>query len=1323
MKLIERFARKFAQQPQPADPGQAPLLMALEPRIMFDASVGVVAQDAAAQTTADAAKDSTSSNETANAQGQGATADTGGQQGSQRHEVVFVDGQVTNTAQLLDGLSANAEVVILDPTKDGLQQMADYLKGREGLDAIHLLSHGADGTVQMGNVWLASSNLSEHREALESIGAALKADGDLMLYGCNVGEGAKGQLFIDQLAAMTGADVAASVDGTGAAALGGNWTLERSSGVIETGTLSVAGYTSLMAVNYTGGPSGTAPLLGASGSLMRAVVGDFNNDGRADILYQGAGVAAAWNLALGNANGTFTVVSQAASPFAFVTLPDAATGGVNYHAADFDGDGDIDLLVAAVSGPSLTLFRNNGSSFTAEALSGGPTNGVRSLAGDFDGNGSIDFLYQTDSVPGSSWRVMLNNGNGSFVDMLSTDSLSPFRSLALPDFSAYNFKAADIDGDGDTDLLYMIAGGQIRYFRNDNALFTEVAGGVSGLPVTTVNRVVVGDFDGDGDADVLYQTGSNGTAWRYARNDGGSFTDLAQADSPFSGVSLADMTNQQYRVGDFDGDGDLDIFVSSTTASSVYFQGGSLPKLVSATPADNALNASPSANIVLTFDQSVSKGSGNIYIVRTSDNVVVQTIAVGSSAVTGSGTTWSIDPPMDLAQGVEYAVRIDGKTFANTNGQAYKGIQDLTTLNFTTASNQAPVVGNVNGDTITYTEGSTIALLDQGSNAVVTDGDSANFSGGNLRVEITTGGTTAEDVLMVRDQGSGAGMITLTGNSIFHSGVLIGSYVGGTAGNALVISLNASATPTAVSALVQNLGYRNSNTTDPSGAARTVRVTLTDDTGTASTAATVTVNVATVNDAPVVSVTPSNPTFTEKGAAVSVFSGASINTVEAGQSVTQMVVRVSNVANGSSEKLIIDGSEVSLTAGTSLVTTNGLSVSVTVTAGTATVTLTHAGLNSAAAQGVVNGIGYRNDSQAPSDAARTVTLDSVRDSGSTANGGINAVAVGVASVVSLVAVNDAPTLSGGPYAVPTINEDTISPGVLVSTVLAGATYADADSGGLSGIAVTATTGRGTWQYSTDNTNWTNFGTVSGSGALLLSSTTYVRYVPDGANSESASFTYRAWDRTSGTASATTMRSTADVTINGGTTAFSNGTAQATLAVSAVNDAPVMNPVAPVMTPLTDGSTNNAGDLVSSLIGGISDVDTGALSGIVVTGTTATYGTWQYSVNGGATWNNVGIVSNSAALMLRGTDRVRFVPDGIRSETATITFKGWDQTTGTAGWQGVKSQISAPPILVQARKRHQVGILIIEAPMLPLSLLLSVKFLTGPLARAYSHKRG
>jgi hypothetical protein len=114
----------------------------------------------------------------------------------------------------------------------------------------------------------------------------------------------------------------------------------------------------------------------------------------------------------------------------------------------------------------------------------------------------------------------------------------------------------------------------------------------------------------------------------------------------------------------------------------------------------------------------------------------------------------------------------------------------------------------------------------------------------------------------------------------------------------------------------------------------------------------------------------------------------------------------------------------------------------------------------------------------------------------------------------------------------------------------------------------------------------------------------------------------------------------------------------------------MTGVLPTLTGLTDTSTNNAGNLVSSLIGGITDVDTGAVKGIAITGLTGTYGKWQFSLDNGTSWTDVGAVSN-AALVLNTTNKVRFVPDGIHGETATIIYKAWDQTGGTAGLEGTK----------------------------------------------------
>ena len=152
---------------------------------------------------------------------------------AQRSEITFIESNVADLPTLLKGL-AGGEVHVLDAGRDGLQQIAAILAGREGIDALHVVSHGATAAVNFGALKLDGGNLDAHRAELDTIGRAMADGGDILLYGCEVGAGSVGAAFIDRLADATGADVAASANLTGAAAQGGDWRLEIRSGQIET---------------------------------------------------------------------------------------------------------------------------------------------------------------------------------------------------------------------------------------------------------------------------------------------------------------------------------------------------------------------------------------------------------------------------------------------------------------------------------------------------------------------------------------------------------------------------------------------------------------------------------------------------------------------------------------------------------------------------------------------------------------------------------------------------------------------------------------------------------------------------------------------------------------------------------------------------------------------------------------------------------------------------------------------------------------------------------------------------------------------------------
>ena len=132
-----------------------------------------------------------------------------------------------------DGTERRVEVYVLDGKRDGIEQISEVLAGYTGLDAVHIISHGSDGQVQLGSGALDAAALAANSQSVNDWGNALSLDADLLLYGCNLAASEAGQSLVTTLAGLTGADVAASDDLTGSVALGGDWDLEYQSGSIE----------------------------------------------------------------------------------------------------------------------------------------------------------------------------------------------------------------------------------------------------------------------------------------------------------------------------------------------------------------------------------------------------------------------------------------------------------------------------------------------------------------------------------------------------------------------------------------------------------------------------------------------------------------------------------------------------------------------------------------------------------------------------------------------------------------------------------------------------------------------------------------------------------------------------------------------------------------------------------------------------------------------------------------------------------------------------------------------------------------------------------
>jgi len=252
------------------------------------------------------------------------------------------------------------------------------------------------------------------------------------------------------------------------------------------------------------------------GSGSAPIFADLDGDGDLDALVGNADGRLRYFRNVGSAvTPQYSELTGAANPFNGFDVGNRSTPAV----ADLDGDGDLDVLVGAADG-TLLYFRNTGSASVPVYVdvAANPLAGTNPLAGidvgnhsspavvDLDGDGILDLVVGNADGTLDAYR---NNGTVLLPDFVPlAGTADPFAGIDVGTDSAPAL--ADIDGDGDADLLLGESGGTIRYFENSGSSRAPVYMARSGAanPFDTVNvgnlcMPTLADLDRDGDADLV----------------------------------------------------------------------------------------------------------------------------------------------------------------------------------------------------------------------------------------------------------------------------------------------------------------------------------------------------------------------------------------------------------------------------------------------------------------------------------------------------------------------------------------------------------------------------------------------------------------------------------------------------------------------------------------------------------------------------------------------------------------------------------------------------------------------------------------------------
>jgi|GEM_PF-1444474 len=490
------------------------------------------------------------------------------------HCIAFIDSRVADYETLIAGFSADTRWHVLVAQQDGVAQIERLLAGESGLDAIHIISHGAPGTLYLGSTLLTSSNLPEHAQRLQSIGASLTATGDILLYGCNVAQGEEGQAFVNALAALTGADVAASTDATGSAAAGANSVLEIQTGVVETSTLNLSGVVDTLAAN-------TAPTFTLSDGKLTTDFGgtgiatdvDIQADGKIIIAgYQGSNpnenIAIARYSTDGYLDSSFDidgkVIVENSGQAYISSLGMQADGKIlvagQYTIARYNADGSLDATFGVFGKVrtnseihSIQIQGDGKIIFSGDQYTSYPAPADFSLSR-LNIDGSLDFEFSFDG----SQNVDFGGSDENAICFLQADGKILVSGIVYQG-GRYNIGLARFNSNGEVDGSFGVDGKIITDF-GSSAHVTGLTVDKSGkilVSVNTTSDFFLVRYNADGSLDTSFDTDGKVTTDLGGYDTGRSITVQSDGKILVGGVTYLNGSHD-FALARYNADGSLD---------------------------------------------------------------------------------------------------------------------------------------------------------------------------------------------------------------------------------------------------------------------------------------------------------------------------------------------------------------------------------------------------------------------------------------------------------------------------------------------------------------------------------------------------------------------------------------------------------------------------------------------------------------------------------------------------------------------------------------------------------------------------------------------